>query len=288
MVLGGFGLRDCDPLAQLRVQLCFLWRHRRFARLREPRTLTDHIQRRKLIERDPLLPLLTDKVAAKAHVGATLGRHWITPTLWRGTALPDEPAWPMPFVVKARHGCGQTMVVFNRADYAQALRLSRRWMRSPYGRWLDEWAYGEVPLGLLVEPYLETGAALPVDYKLFVFGGRAHFVQVHLDRAAAHRWVVFDPHWQQVSPAACTAAPPRPSSLRRMIWGAEKLGERFPFVRVDLYDVGGQPRFGEMTFYPGSGLEPVEPASLDRDMGRLWSGALASPRRGSHLLDLTA
>ena len=288
-MLGRFALRDCDPLAQLRVQLCFLWRHRRLAQLQQPRTLTDHIQRRKLIDRDPLIPLLTDKIAVKAHVGDTLGHHWLTPTLWRGTELPEEPAWPMPFVVKARHGCGQTTVVFDQADYVRALQLSRRWMRGSYGWWLDEWAYGEVPLGLLVEPYLETGATLPIDYKLFVFGGHVRFIQVHLDRAAAHRWVVFGPDWRQVSPATRAPAPRRPASLHRMIAGAEALGEMFPFVRVDLYDIKGQPRFGEMTFYPGSGLEPVEPASLDRHMGRLWTDALAtSGKVGDRKLDRIA
>jgi hypothetical protein len=58
--------------------------------------------------------------------------------------------------------------------------------------------------------------------------------------------------------------------LGRMIEGAELLGAEFDFVRVDLYDCNGHPRFGEMTFYPGSGLDPVDPPALDLTMGALW------------------
>lgn len=55
-----------------------------------------------------------------------------------------------------------------------------------------------------------------------------------------------------------------------MIEGAEALGKTFDFVRVDFYDVGGVPRFGEMTFYPGSGLDPFNPPQLDELLGDHW------------------
>jgi hypothetical protein len=48
------------------------------------------------------------------------------------------------------------------------------------------------------------------------------------------------------------------------------LGADFDFVRIDFYDVGGIPRFGEMTFYPGSGLDPFDPPELDHELGRYW------------------
>jgi TupA-like ATPgrasp len=55
-----------------------------------------------------------------------------------------------------------------------------------------------------------------------------------------------------------------------MIEGAEALAHDIDFVRVDLYDLGGKPRFGEMSFYPGSGLDPFDPISLDAMLGRCW------------------
>lgn len=43
-----------------------------------------------------------------------------------------------------------------------------------------------------------------------------------------------------------------------MIVCAEKLAENIPFVRVDFYDVNGQVYFGEITFYPASGLGKLD------------------------------
>ncbi|QYE33086.1 polysaccharide biosynthesis protein (plasmid) [Polymorphobacter sp. PAMC 29334] len=233
--------------------------------------MTEHIQCRKLSDRDPRLPLLADKVLAKARVGERIGDRWLVPTLWRGVRLPREAAWQMPFVVKSRHGCGHVCVVHNDADYRTALRRSRRWMAGRYGRWLDEWLYGEIELGLLVEPFLGKGFTLPLDYKLFVFGGRVRYVQVHLDRATNHRWIVFDLEWHRVSQPVAELDPVPPVSLPQMIVAAEELGRDFDFVRADFYEIDGHPLFGELTFYPGSGLEPLEPASLNEAMGAWWS-----------------
>ena len=262
-----------SALRRLRVQIIYSWRHGRRADLATPRLLTEHVQWRKLYGRDPRHPPLADKICVKDHVAARLGAHWLVPTLWRGPVLPAHPAWSMPFVVKSRHGCGDIIVVRTPADYRTARRRSVRWMRTTYGVWLDEWLYGYIPHGLLVEPYIGDGNRLPIDYKLFVFGGRVRFVQIHLDRATDHRWIVFDMAWQRVSPATADPDPSRPATLGRMIAAAEALGEDFDFVRADFYEVAGQALFGELTFYPGSGLEPVNPPALDKAMGEYWSQA---------------
>ncbi len=257
----------------MRLHLTYGWRLRRRLRLARPVLFTEWVMHRKASDRDPRLPALLDKVAAKSLVAGRLGGDWVTPTLWHGRTLPDAPPWPFPFVLKARHGCGQVMVVRDRRDWTEARRRAARWTRHGYGRWLDEWAYAGVPRGLLVEPYLGDGPTLPVDYKLFVFGGRVAFVQVHLDRATRHRWIVMDRRWRRASPATGDRDPSRPVSLDRMIAGAEALAAGYDFLRVDLYEVAGQPRFGEFTVYPGSGLMPVIPPSLDLAMGDLWRRA---------------
>jgi len=270
--------------SSFRIQLTYWWRHRRLARLARPLLLTEWIQHRKLNDRDPRLPALADKVRVKAHVAKRLGSRWVTRSLWRGVRLPEEPAWDFPYVVKARHGCQQTMVVRSAADHAVAVTASRRWMAQAYGGWLDEWLYGEIERGLLIEPYIGDADVLPVDYKIFVFGGRARFIQVHLGRASDHRWIVLDRDWRRVSPATRDANPPRPASLAAMLLAAERLSDDFPFVRADFYEIAGQPRFGELTFYPGSGLEKVEPLRLDLLMGLLWSDAVAQAGRQSGAL----
>ena len=49
---------------------------------------------------------------------------------------------------------------------------------------------------------------------------------------------------------------------------AAKLSEDFPFVRVDLYNVGGKIFFGELTFYPWSGYVQFTPDEIDFELGK--------------------
>ncbi len=217
------------------------------------------------------MPILADKVRAKAYVADRLGATWVIPTLWHGTVLPDLPPICAPFVVKSRHGCNQRAFVrTGREDWQAIRRRAAGWMRRGYGRLLDEWAYGQIPRGLLIEPFIGKDGALPIDWKVFVFGGRALFVQVHLERETRHRWLVMDLDWRRVSAPTGDPDPAPPANLQRMLTAAENLGAGFDFVRVDFYEVDGAPLFGEMTFYPGSGLDPFDPVSLDDVMGRQW------------------
>lgn len=263
-------------MAELRIRLTYLWRHGRAPDLVRPQRFTELVQRRKLMDRNPRLPSLADKLAVKRIVAGRIGDGWVTPTLWHGVALPLEAPWAVPFVVKARHGCNQNAFVVTGAEDWSAIRArAAGWMQVRYGAWLDEWAYDDIPRGLLVEPFIGAPPTLPIDYKLYVFGGRVEFIQVHLDRGTRHRWMLFDRNWQRVSSAKDDADPPRPVTLSAIITAAEALADDLDFVRVDLYEVGGRPRFGEMTFYPGSGLDPFDPPELDLVMGAKWLAAAA-------------
>jgi hypothetical protein len=55
-----------------------------------------------------------------------------------------------------------------------------------------------------------------------------------------------------------------------MLEAAETLSGGFDFVRVDFYEAEGRPLFGEMTFYPGSGLDRFRPVSFDGLFGEHW------------------
>lgn len=266
---------DPRPMARLRILLTYAWRHRRVARLDRPVRFTDWVQWRKLYDRDARMAPLADKLAVKHHVARVLGCDWVTPTLYHGPDLPDAPCWPVPFVVKSRHGSNQRAFVrTGQEDWGAVRRAAARWMRGPYGQWLDEWSYRLVPRGIIVEPFIGAGGEFPVDYKIYVFGGRATCVKVDCNREHGHWRAIYDLDWRQVwAPEGWQDQPP-PPSLGAMIAAAETLAAGFDFVRVDFYEVGGAPRFGEMTFYPGSGLSPL-PAPLDHWLGAHWTAARA-------------
>jgi TupA-like ATPgrasp len=270
-ISGELALFPPARLAKLRVAICYLFRHQRMVDFDTPATFTELVQRRKLECRDQRMVMMADKVAVKSYVSETLGIEWVIPTLWQGTDLPETPEWALPVVLKSRHGCNQN--IFFRegsAEWLVALSRAKRWLNQPYGRLLDEWLYAHIPRGFLVEPFVGEAGMLPVDYKIYTFGGSATHIQVHLDRESRHRWILFDRNWRRVSAPNADPDPAPPSSLDEMLSAAEKLGCGFDFVRTDFYEVRGKPLFGEMTFYPGSGLDKFHPASLDSLLGKIW------------------
>jgi TupA-like ATPgrasp len=260
--------------AYARISLTYLWRHGRLPAFNSPLRFTELVQLSKLHDRNRLMPLFADKVAAKQLVAAELGAEWIIPTLWHGRRLPRAPQWPLPLVVKSRHGCNQRVFVRSGdADWDAIGNVADKWVRTTYGSWLDEWLYSQIEPGVLVEPFVGLDGQLPVDYKFYVFGGQLAYIQVHLDRERHHRWIVLDRDWRRASSQTADSAPPKPHSFTGMIAAAEVLGRSFDFVRVDFYDIAGTPLFGEMTFYPGSGLDRFDPVGLDLTMGALWHAA---------------
>lgn len=261
-------------LARARIGLTYAFRHRRLPDLDAAPRFTEMVQRRKLFDRDSRQTVLIDKIAAKDLAEAQLGCEWVTPTLWTGRNLPEVPPFASPSMVKARHGCNQYRALRCPQDMPawRALeKLTARWVARPYGGWLDEWAYEHVPRGLLAEPLLGDGYELPIDYKIYVFGGRATHVQVHVGRAKHHRWVLHDRDFRQL--VAMKDSPAAPQSLGAMLDAAETLAAEHEFLRVDFYEIDGRPRFGEFCLYPGSGLDPFAADWIDLELGALWHAA---------------
>jgi hypothetical protein len=257
--------------ARVRVYIIYFWRHGYLPNLAQPRLFNEWVQWRKLKDRDLSLAVLTDKLAGKALARDVLGSEFVIPTLWQGDQLPSTPIWPMPFIVKANHGCQQFVVVRCLEDWERARRRAPKWLLSAYGKWLDEWHYGRARRTLLIEPFIGPAVGLPVDYKVYVFGGTARFIQVHVGRDKHHRWIHFDRHWNKVS--AGFDSPAAPFKLDKMLKAAEKIAGSRDHLRVDFYEVEGRLWFGETCLFPGSGLDRFAPVALDEAFGALWTEA---------------
>jgi hypothetical protein len=246
----------------------------RYPNLSKPKLFSEFVQLYKIGYRNPKIIALSDKAAVKAVVAATLGQEWVTPSLFEGEWLPDRRDWPLPYVIKANNGSGANVFVHGRhdEDWPRVDDMLRRWLDRPHGQDLGEWVYAQITPRLLVEPFVDDLSRL-IDYKVFVFGGRAEFVQTHTDRFGDHRSNFYTRTWQPLNwslnwpldPIARSA----PASLGAMLEAAETLGASFPFVRVYFYEIDGRPRFGEATFYPESGYCDFDPAEVDAALGAL-------------------
>ena len=88
----------------------------------------------------------------------------------------------------------------------------------------------------------------------------------------------YSPNWQSLSVRLLGGSnniqaenpQPKPIELSSMISIAEALGEALDFVRVDLYDLGTDIRFGEMTLYPSAGEGYWMPHEFNFELGAHW------------------
>ncbi|MCC8015044.1 MAG: hypothetical protein LIO87_07595, partial [Eubacterium sp.] len=112
------------------------------------------------------------------------------------------------------------------------------------------------------------------DYKLWCFNGQAKIMLVCTERYSEKGLCedFFDMEWNHLKlrrschPCAeKNIEKPKCFGLMREL--AEKLSKDLPFVRVDFYEICGQVYFGEITFYPSSGVEAFLPEQWDINMG---------------------
>lgn len=124
-----------------------------------------------------------------------------------------------------------------------------------------------------------------VDYKFFCFNGVAESVMVCTERETGHpKFYFFDKDWNlkkyntRGKEASEGFTLPKPDCIDEMFALAEQLSGGIPYVRVDLYCIDGLVYFGEMTFFPDSGLD----ANVLPESDAHWGDMLQLPpkRRG--------
>jgi hypothetical protein len=248
--------------------------------LRRPRLFCEKLQWLKLHDCTPLHTRCVDKLAVRDHVAELIGPEFLVPLLL-ATADPDEltPARieASAFAAKATHDCGSTVLCRDRERFDWA--AARAWFhrRLVYRHYLKarERAYRDIEPKILVEEMLQPGENESLkDYKFYCFHGKVHFVMVVEDRSTEPTRTLYDLSWRRLPfkrrgypTAPADQSPPR--SLGAMVAAAEALAAPFRFCRIDFYEIGGRPLFGEVTFYPDGGFSMFEPLAYEYDIGEL-------------------
>jgi len=237
-----------------------------------PRSFCEKMQWRKLFDRNPLFPLLSDKIAVRDFVRDRVPEVTFPEIYWSGVdpmAIPFDDLRP-PFVIKPNNRSGANIIVRdNRSlDRRAAVRLARKWMSSrPHNRRYGEWAYGQTRSQILIEEFLsdDGGNAPPPSYKILVFGGEVAFIYYSEGRRSGKGAVrgVYTRDWQLMpvdkwrrsGHVVLQGGMPRPKMLEDLISTASAIATGLDHVRVDLYLVGDRIYFSEATIYNYSGLE---------------------------------
>lgn len=256
----------------------------RLPNLDNPQGFNEKIAWRKLYDRNPLLPVLVDKVRAKDYVAEKFGAKFVIPTLavYDMAAALDFNKPPLsqpPYVLKTNHGGNGAFNIFVKEKLAdpEAIRAKlAALLKIDYANVMEEWAYSLVPRKILVESFIETPEGYLTDYKFHMFSGRVFAIEMVIDRFKGYWINLYDRNWKRLdiqryaNRPPCPSEVPPPSRLAEMIELAEAMTKDFPYVRLDLYEIDGQVKFGEFTFYPGGGFDTFDPPEWDRAFGREW------------------
>lgn len=274
---------------------------------RNPDTYSGFILHKMAFDRDLRLTMFADKVKAKEYVKDLAGGKYLIKNLLVTNSLRgySQEDLPRSFVVKANHGCGALVLVWEGAirgerlptklgrlswgkfsihpddlDWEALLNLSDLWMTQNYYHRYEakypQWAYLNIDPRIIVEELVvsERGT-IPTDYKFTMFHGKCDYIAVISGGHGQDRLVnLLDPEgndWTAESnyknfPKNLT----KPKHFREMLELAETLSAGTDLLRVDLYETSGGVKFGELTNYPSAGNLVWATEQVDQALGRRY------------------
>ncbi|MCD7886637.1 MAG: hypothetical protein LUG44_03315 [Clostridiales bacterium] len=247
--------------------------------LEHPRTYTEKIQWLKLYDSTPLKGRLSDKYLVRDYVREKIGGGYLVPLLGVWDRVEDIPFDDLPekYALKATHGCEWNIIVHdkNQLDVNDARRKLKEWLQTDFAfRDGLELHYRYTEPRIIAEQYIENAENTLFDYRFFCFDGKVYSIWIDVDSGTpTHRRNIYTPNWELV-PLNVTwphdsGLTRKPKNLEKMIQIAETLSQGFYHVRVDLYEIGTQIYFGEMTFTPMSGKCEFDPPVYNEIMGDL-------------------
>ncbi|MCM1140432.1 MAG: glycosyl transferase [Muribaculum sp.] len=252
----------------------------RWPNLRNPKTFNEKLCWLKLHHRDPLMSTMVDKADAKDYVANIIGDEYIIPTLglWNDADDIDFSSLPSQFVIKGTHDSGRVIVCDDKSklDETGAREEMRKSLNRDFYAITREWPYKNVSHRIIAEKFIQQADGGLTDYKFFCFNGYVDSVMVCLDRHIGKpKFYFFDKDWNFLrlnkrglaAPEGFTL--PKPDGIEKMFEIASVLSKGQPFLRVDLYNVGGKIYFGELTFYPDGGVDANILKSTDDYWGSL-------------------
>lgn len=200
-----------------------------------------------------------DKYFVKHYLRSKFSRDCCVPTLeyYSDPNITFNYKAHMPCVIKPTHGSGDVLFlesgdVFRMSDYPS-------WLASYYTRTRQRMYRGISP-GIIVEPVIFNDRNAS-DFKFFLLGGVAKFVQVDFDRFIRHQRVTYDLSWNKLDfnfeyPISEQTVD-QPQNFSEMVMAVENIAEDFPDVRVDMYSDGNLFVIGELTFFHGGAGEKL-------------------------------
>ena len=248
--------------------------------LDDPKSFNGKIQWLKIHDATPLKTKLADKYLVREWIKEKIGEKYLIELLgvYSGFSEIDFDKLPKQFVIKANHGSGMNIVVKDKMalNMKYVEKEITDWMNIVFGFEGMEIHYFDMPRKILVEKYIEEMNGNLFDYKIYCFNGEPKYIQVmgnrDFDKHTANE-MFFDLDWNKMpfhhTQPEFELVVERPNKLKELIYVAKVLCEGFKYVRVDLYIINNEVKFGEMTFTPANGMGKWNPPEANYELGKL-------------------
>lgn len=262
--------------------------------LKNPQRWTEKLQAYKVFYRNPILGICVDKYCVREYVKSKGLKENLVELYgaWDNINQIDFSTLPNSFVLKTNDGGGGLNVILvenkKSADIELICKRFDDWQKhKPDAKLGREWAYSGIAQQKILAEELLVNKGNPSsgveDFKILCFQGVPKFIIVDKDRHLNHKRNFYDTDWNRVRVTTdheqFESFFPKPKNFDEMIRVARILSEDFPFVRVDLYNVGGKIYFGELTFYPWAGYVKFNPDSFDFELGEFMDCSSFMPNK---------
>ena len=253
-----------------------------FPNLDNPQTLNEKLTWLKLYYHDKSQTECADKITFKDYVSRVLGQEYVIPTIRTYERLDDINFDDLPnkFVIKSNCGWGGNQVIIVKDK--KKVKIDK--LKANINSWLIpwnnyfyqsfEWDYEDIKPKIIVEEYLEDINGDIPDYKFFCYNGEPKTILVIEDRfqKGKIKKTFLDNNWNVLPirrpKSQVNKKIKKPENYDEMMKIARHLSKGFPFVRVDFYNLKNKIYIGELTFYPGGGVEPFASKKWDIELGR--------------------
>ncbi len=269
-----------------------------------PLTLGAKIRWRMQFDRNPLHPVLQDKLAVKKFAAARGVRSaevlFVTD---RPETIPFDQL-PDKCFIKANHGCnwnilkyGEHYVEFSNGESiitsegyynadpgtvkimkpGEVVALCSQWMNERYRP--VEWAYNHIKPMIFAEKIIEPEPGKETqDYRLYSFHGEVRIISIgSASMRRRNENIFFDHSWKKIhlsqnfekEPAVI---PDKPAFLHEMTDAAKRIGKNLDFLRIDFFADGHQSYLSEVTLYPNGGQDnrPTSDHGFNLFLGNHW------------------
>ena len=163
----------------------------------------------------------------------------------------------------------------------------KKWFRENFYYYGREWIYKKIVPGIIIEKIIEPknkSHIVPRDYRFFCFNGKPKFIALDIGTYVSKKTTdsgelisdrkrnLYDLQWNFIETVYkhpnFNEKINKPAELDKMIVLASKLSKNLKFTRIDFY-FEEKIIFGEITFFPGNGMQPFHPKSYDIYFGDL-------------------